>query len=78
MRPFNTNPRWSNGHDFRLSSLTGTSAGDLGSTPSRGDFFFGLILLFLSYIFHWGIFASISTLLEQEFGVSRILALTLS
>lgn len=35
-----SNPRWSNGYDFRLSILNrGTSAGDLGSTPSRGDFF---------------------------------------
>ena len=36
---FNLNPRWSNGHDFRLSSHMRTSAGDLGSTPSRGDLF---------------------------------------
>ena len=46
-----TNPRWSNGHDFRLSSHTRTSAGDLGSTPSRGDFFTSRFLMYLKYMF---------------------------
>lgn len=33
-----SNPRWSSGYDFRLSSRW-SSAGDRGSIPRRGDFF---------------------------------------
>ncbi len=48
-----SNPRWSNGYDFRLSILNrGTSAGDLGSTPSRGVLFF--VLFFASFLLELG------------------------